>query len=661
MGNRRSAPPPPPPPPPVPIGYRQYGGGYTCNEYHVRTMAKNTEIRSDWGCGANCPGGRGVNTSCGCACRADSAGARANTDTADRLEREAVARAAADRERIAREARERAAREAAERERLAREARERAERERIAREQAERDRIAREAAAKAAREAAERERIAREAREKAARDEAARVARIKAKADAKTAWDAAQVIANNAQAVWAKQKAEYDTQIATLPSLKLVYDNAQMVVDDIKAKKASYDEAIAQQTAANALLKLATDSLSKSAVGTRERLDKAYAEDSILVKNAALFPNTTFGIEKEFNTMSANWIAYDAAKKELSAIEASKVSDITTATEKLIETNNAFTTSKNTYSAAVISALKTNNTDSTYVKDSSSDAELYGPVYGLTNEYRAMVNAWTNVTKSVQASNASGAIVNYNTYLPTKTAFASALLVAQNKRAEANFQARLAEGKDAAAKWTKNGANGCRNIQTTASTDQNMLDQDISCNDTEYISGYTKVSGFDAAPVDPNVTRDNIAQYLAVKYSCCVAPAGAKGPQGKKGPPGTEGLPGVAGPPGLVGIAGPTGKQGPQGDVGEEGNIGPIGEVGDDGNEGEKGETGKPGTSIKMPFTRQVAGPMGNVGEMGPRGMQGPKGPDGVITPAPKTGFSELDRTIALFDVQDKISKYIRG
>jgi hypothetical protein len=272
-----------------------------------------------------------------------------------------------------------------------------------------------------------------------------------------------------------------------------------------------------------------------------------------------------------------------------------------------------------------------------------------------------MINAWSKVTKSLEASDVSGAIINYNMYLPTKAAFENALLVAQNKRAEAIFQMKLAAGRDAAAKWTKNGTNGCRNIQTTASTDQNMFDQDITCNDTEYISGYTKVAGFDAAPVDLNVTRDNISQYLAVKYSCCVAPVGAKGPRGKKGPPGTDGLPGLVGPVGLRGLVGPVGKQGPEGNVGEEGNIGPIGEVGDDGEIGETGETGKPGTSIKLPMIRHIEGPIGNVGEMGPKGIQGPKGPDGMVTPAPKTGSSELDRTIALFNVQDKINKYIRG
>jgi hypothetical protein len=188
-----------------------------------------------------------------------------------------------------------------------------------------------------------------------------------------------------------------------------------------------------------------------------------------------------------------------------------------------------------------------------------------------------------------------------------------------------------------------------------------MLDQDIACNDTEYISGYTKVSGFDAAPVNPNVTRDNIVQYLAVKYSCCTAPEGGKGPKGKKGLPGLDGAPGIIGPAGPDGVEGPPGPRGEQGDMGEEGGKGPRGDAGDNGKEGEAGPPGKPGKSVVVPFIRQVPGPMGLQGEMGPQGKKGPKGPTGMITPAPSYGFSELDRTIALLNLQEKINNYLKG
>jgi hypothetical protein len=42
-------------------------------------------------------------------------------------------------------------------------------------------------------------------------------------------------------------------------------------------------------------------------------------------------------------------------------------------------------------------------------------------------------------------------------------------------------------------------------------------------------------------------------------------------------------------------------------------------------------------------------------------GPMGPKGPDGVIKPAPVQPFSEVDRTLALFNIQEKINKYARG
>ena len=468
-------------------------------------------------------------------------------------------------------------------------------------------------------------------------------------------------MANAANTAWEKQKADYAAAVNAVPPLKIVYDNAQMAVDGANAKKAAYDDAVAQQTAANALLTTATDRLVKANNTARANIEKTFADDNTFLKNAAGFPNAAFGIDKEYNTMSADWTAYGAAKTALGKVDVSKVSEVTAATDKLVETYTKFGGSKGEYNKAVINALKSNNTDADYVKNSKADADTYGPVYGLTNEYNAMVAAWTKVTSSVNASDTSGAIINYVAYLPTKTAFGNALLIAQNKRAEADFQANLTAGKDAAAKWAKSGSNGCRNLQTIASTDPNMLDQDITCNDTEYISGYAKVSGFDAAPIDENVTRDNIGKYLAVKYSCCTAPAGAKGPQGKKGLPGIDGLPGPLGPPGPEGAVGPAGKQGPQGEMGEEGGKGPHGEQGDDGQDGKQGIQGKPGKSVKVPLIRQLPGPLGLRGEEGPRGKDGPKGPDGIVKPAPVHGFSELDRTVALFNVQEKINNYLRG
>ena len=622
MGSRNSRPPPsPPPPPPVPPNYRNYNS-YSCPEYHVRNFPKNTETILHWACGANCPGG-GVQGACSCLCQRDSPAARANTDRVDREQAEAEARAK-------RLAAEKAAAEAAERER-----------QRLAALEAERKRKEAEAAAaKAAAEAA---------------------ARARAKADAKALWDAAQVLANAANALWEKQKGEYATATNAVPPLKLVYDNAQSALDGAKAKKIAYDDAVAQQTEANKLLTAATDRLVKANSTAKTNIEKTFADDSTFMKNAAGFQNATFGIDKQYDTLSADWAAYTAAKAILSKTDAAKVAEVTTATDKLIEAYTKFGGSKGVYSNAVINALKSNKTDADYVKNSKEDADTYGPVYGLTNEYNAMVAAWTKVTNSVNGSDAAGSIVNYIAFLPTKTAFGNALLIAQNKRAEADFQTKLAAGKDAAAKWAKSAAKGCRNMQTVATTDPNMLDQDIECADTEYISGYATLKGFESAPIDENVNRDNIGKYLAVKYSCCTAPAGAKGTQGKKGLPGLEGSPGPTGPPGPEGAVGPAGKQGPPGEMGEEGGKGPRGEQGDDGPDGKKGQPGRPGKSYKAPLIRQLPGPRGMQGEEGPMGQQGPRGPDGIIKPAPVHGFSELDRTIALFDVQEKINNYLRG
>jgi Collagen triple helix repeat (20 copies) len=542
-----------------------------------------------------------------------------------------------------------------ERERIAREAAERA-----AAAQRERERIAREAAERAAAAERERQRLAAEAAERE-RQRLAAEARARAKKAAEDEMNAAKAAIKPVLDAWENKKKEYEAASKAVPPLKLVYDNAQMALDNARAKKAAYDEAIAQQTAANALLTSATDLLSKGDAKLKENLEKTFAENVAFMKSAASFANTTFEIEKQYNEMSTDWTAFSAARTALAAVDSKKTSELSDATDKLVETYNKFIASKGVYNAAVIKALKANNADSEYVKNSKTEIDTYGLIYDLSKDYNAMTAAWANVKKSVDASDASAAIINYIAYVPTKNAFTNSLLIAQNKRAEADFQTKMAAGKEAAAKWLKSGSKGCRNVQTAASTDQNMLDQDIVCNDTEYISGYTKVSGYDAAPVDSNVTRDNIAQYLAVKYSCCTAPEGPKGPQGKKGLPGLDAAPGAIGPQGPDGVPGPVGKKGEQGDMGEEGGKGPRGDTGDDGKEGEPGHAGKPGKSVVVPFIRQVPGPMGPRGEAGPQGKRGAKGPDGIIKPAPSYGFSELDRTVALLNVKDKINNYLRG
>ena len=63
---------------------------------------------------------------------------------------------------------------------------------------------------------------------------------------------------------------------------------------------------------------------------------------------------------------------------------------------------------------------------------------------------------------------------------------------------------------------------------------------------------------------------------------------------------------------------------------------------------------------MKVPITKQVPGPIGQTGERGSQGKQGAKGANGMTIDAPVQPFSELDRTIALFDIGEKINRYLR-
>ena len=504
---------------------------------------------------------------------------------------------------------------------------------------------------------AERDRLAKEA-----------AARAQAKANAKAEWeaavkeaDAAQIAAEKARAFWEKEKEEYSIATNAIPPAKTAYEHAQVEIDNANVRKVVYDDALAQQTAANALLKLATEILEKANIKSQSQLNKKYEDDANFIKIATVFPNGVFGMDKEYNTMSIDWTAYNAAKVALAATNSKNVEDTTAATDKLRATEKAFIDSKMQYSGAVIPAIKSNLSDTDYIKNNKINADKFEAVYGLTKQYRDMYDAWNAVKKSMDESDVYGTLTNYNQYLIMKTIYANALLIAQGKRSDSEFQESLDAGRAAAIKWRKSGANGCRNVQTVASRDPNMLDQDISCNDTEYVSGYTTVRSFEAAPSDPYVTNDNIGRYLAVKYSCCTAPSAPKGPRGKRGLPGLEGIPGQPGEEGPEGNDGLSGKRGPPGKIGKDGGKGPRGEVGDDGENGVKGLPGKPGRSIKEPRVKEVPGPMGAEGESGSAGMRGPKGPDGIIKPASLNPSSELDSTIGLFDIKEKITKYLYG
>ena len=525
------------------------------------------------------------------------------------------------------------------------------ERQRIAREAAEKERQRLAAIAAAAE--AERQRLA--AIEKAAREAAERV---RVKGLAKTAYDNAVTAAANAFSAYTAQQSQYDAAVNAAVPLKIAYDNAQGSLNNTRAKKATYDAAMEQKNAANRILTTAATSLSSTNTNIQEAINRTYAEDSAFIINAGLFPNTTFGTNTKYNAMSVDWTAYTVARTDLTAIDSKKIVERTAATDNLVEKYNKFNTSKGTYHTSLISALKSNTADRTYVENSKNQMELYRIIYDITKEYNAMLAAWTSFTTSLNASpvNVSEVITKYRAFIPTQTEYKTVLLIAQDKKAEADFQTNLAAGRAAAAQWLTSGTNGCRNMQTIASTNKNMLDQNIACNNTEYLSGYNPVYGYDAAPINPTVSRDNISQYLAVKYSCCVAPEGDKGARGKRGLPGLQGSVGAIGPKGPEGIEGPSGLKGRIGDLGEEGGKGPVGDKGEDGTMGAKGPSGTPGTSMMAPFIRQVQGLMGKTGKRGPAGLQGPKGKDGIVIPAPKQPPSALDKTIGLFNLQKKMN-----
>ena len=473
----------------------------------------------------------------------------------------------------------------------------------------------------------------------------------------------------NAIATLDQRQKEYDGAKEALKSITVVYNNAM----DAAAKRTDYNNALNQQTKANELLTKTKNALINATTTVRNNIDKTFTEDSAFIGNAAEFPNEKFGLltktgspplvsnKGSYNALTENWVAFTAAKTGLNGINASEVVVISTSTKQLIDDYNKFIGSKDIYGKAIIAALKSNNTESEYVTKSKNDIATYTLLYDITTQQREMENAWTQVTNALTKLNAAEVIPNYNKYVKAKAAYTNALLIAQNKKSEADFKTSLETGKANAANWLKSGAKGCRNLQTVASTNPNMLDQNITCGENEYIAGYSKVTGFDATPMDSKVSQDNITQYLAVKYSCCVAPTGAKGPKGKTGLPGLEGRPGVDGAKGADGPQGPKGPTGLTGDKGPDGKKGPAGEIGDKGDKGEIGSVGQKGISITMPTIKQVEGPIGPQGPQGPRGIQGPKGANGVIKQAPVRPSTELDKTVALMNIQDKINNKLRG
>ena len=229
----------------------------------------------------------------------------------------------------------------------------------------------------------------------------------------------------------------------------------------------------------------------------------------------------------------------------------------------------------------------------------------------------------------------------------------------QTNLAQANFTNQLAASKLAVDTWKSKPAIGCRNIITNATTDINVLNQSIQCNDTEFLSGYSKVTGYDAAPTDNNVTKDNIAQYLAYKYSCCTAPMGSVGNKGTSGLPGTDGINGTIGDKGATGQPGSIGAPGPKGSTGKTGEQGKQGQQGADGARGPPGPKGDNGKNIKSKEVKQVAGPAGPKGPDGPMGPMGPMGNNGIAQINPSEETPQENSILGLLALKNKITRFL--
>jgi hypothetical protein len=432
---------------------------------------------------------------------------------------------------------------------------------------------------------------------------------------------------------------------------------------DVNAKQDIYDNIIAYNDAL--IIQTNANTVKKDADQAKKDADKILTDantkattmmTSVLTTNkqfmdAAISVNTITPVN-EFTSMSIAWTAYTGTPiPSTTSI---------TAENALFNNYSLFIDAKTQYINIITNKLTSfKSTEATFISKNRESAEdLSAKGYMNIKVYNDLVSAFDSIKLTDPITDV---LKNYNTYIIKKRNFEMISTAAQGNKAQADFISKLNTSKENMAQWIAAAPKGCRRIQTIATTDSNMLDQDIVCNENEYISGYSSLRGYDAAPADPNVSRDNIEKYLAVKYACCTVPTGTKGSKGKTGLPGLDGNSGPIGLAGPVGPDGPAGNKGVIGDIGEEGGKGPMGDPGENGTMGEQGPPGKPGTSIRAPYIRQLPGPMGPPGKMGPIGIRGPKGADGKIEPAPVQPPSQLDKTIALINIQDTLDKYIRS
>jgi hypothetical protein len=146
--------------------------------------------------------------------------------------------------------------------------------------------------------------------------------------------------------------------------------------------------------------------------------------------------------------------------------------------------------------------------------------------------------------------------------------------------------------------WMASSPPGCRNLVTRYSMMNDFINQNIKCSNNEYLYGFKSVND-------------------VYQYTCCTVPMGQKG---------ARGLPGFPGDRGDIGHKGPQGNPGGKGPQGEKGPEGPQGEKGPE--------------DIRL-------GQMGQMGQMNP------------LRPMSLHGTNDIDQTISLLEIQDKIRKII--
>ena len=453
----------------------------------------------------------------------------------------------------------------------------------------------------------------------------------------KSTLDKATTAKNNASNALASAYTTLTTADTTKANALTTKNNAASVLSTAQANETAYTDATGVKTSADAVSSTASQLKTNAATAlsnantmltdadTRaiNAITTVRTAENAFMAAANAFPNSAFTINT--TDMTSAWSTFTGTP------DPTKATDRVSATDTLIANHNAFIGKMNTYVTAVLQAMTNDKpNEAAFIATSTQNEEIVKN-YIDASIYNNMITAWNTYTTSLTNNNGITTILqNYNDYLGKRGKFKEALLIAQGLKGDADFTRDFAASKQTISTWKSNATNGCRNLTTVGSTDANMLNQPISCNNNEYISGYTKITGYDAATSAPNnaadVNKNNVAQYLAYKYSCCTIPTPSTGYVGSTGLPGANGASGADGAPGARGPIGDQGLKGLVGPVGDKGAPGAKGDQGSQGNQGSKGVVGINGKDVMAPIIRQVEGPEGAAGPDGEAGPAGPKG-----------------------------------